>query len=332
MTGELRLLREDQLAPTFKKAMRRAGASVIAVPFWGKGAIATLGLVKGAELKVICNLDHPGCNPDVIAGLKKLRIRVKTHPRLHAKIYATQHLAIVGSSNVSTNGLTVEGSAAKGWIEANVASDESAFVEGVLKLFDQIWTDDSARNVTASDIKAAREARESLPPMLFDLPRGMSLFEAARKKPAAFFDVYVAAYSVGLGEGGKRLLKAVKSSAAPPRDGLSASDFRRAWGYQFEDIPEGAWLIDLSCKRAGHPKVHGCALATGVRLPVRNQEDEEYDLTIALRQVISVGGRKFRLLEREKESLRIGANRICKATGGGLLPLRDAISIMDSHR
>lgn len=332
MAGELRLLREDQLAPAFRKGLRRPGASVIAVPFWGKGAIAMLGLVKGADLKVICNLDHPGCNPDVIAGLKKLKIRVKTHPRLHAKIYATQHLAIVGSSNVSTNGLTAEGSAARGWIEANVASENPAFVEGVLELFDQIWTDDSARNVTASDIKAAREARESLPRMLFDLPQRISLFEAARKKPAAFSNVYVAAYSVGLGAGGRKVLKAVKSGAAPPRDGLSASDFSRAWGCQFEDIPEGAWLIDLSCKRVGHPKVHGCALATGIRLPVRSEEEEEIDLTIALRQVISVGGRKFRLLEREKESLRAAAKRICGATGGGLLPLREAISIMDRQR
>src|SRR4051812_16745180 len=100
-TGKLELLREHQLAPAFRKALKAAGEGVIAVPFWGKGAAKLLGLDSEGDVRVICNLDQPGCNPYVIEALRDLKIKVKTHPRLHAKIYATEALAIVGSSNAS---------------------------------------------------------------------------------------------------------------------------------------------------------------------------------------------------------------------------------------
>jgi PLD-like domain len=82
---------------------------MVAVPFWGRGGVQSLGLQRGSNVRIICNLDHPGCNPNVFEELCVLEIEVKTHRRLHAKICVTPTIAIVGSSNVSTNGLTVEG-------------------------------------------------------------------------------------------------------------------------------------------------------------------------------------------------------------------------------
>ena|ERR1700754_3027088 len=103
-----KLLREYSVAQEFKAAKKKAKNAFIAVPFWGKGAVKTLALRKGDPIRIVCNLDHPGCNPEVIEEIKyRLKIRVRTHPRLHAKIYGTEHSAIIGSSNVSTNGLTV---------------------------------------------------------------------------------------------------------------------------------------------------------------------------------------------------------------------------------
>jgi hypothetical protein len=329
---ELKLLREDKLAAVFRKAMSRGDNSIIAVPFWGRGAVATLGLTSGARLRVICNLDHPGCNPDVIAELRKLKIKVKTHPRLHAKIYATPDLAIVGSSNVSTNGLTVEGSGAKGWIEANVASTDPAFVKSVIDLFMEVWNDEASRMVSKGDIKAARDARKARPPMLYDLPRRASLFDSVRTKPDSFSNVFVAAYTTGLGVEGKRLLKEVRSGATQSRAGLSASDFRRAWGYQFESIPEGAWLVDLDCKDIDKPKVHGCAKATGLSLSVESEDEDENDLAIALQRMISIGGRSFPLLGSEKDKLCTDAKRILKAARGKLLPITDAVAIIDRRK
>lgn len=76
--------RESEIAPTFRKAARRASQIDIAVPFWGNGAIKALNLTKGQPVRIICNLDQPGCNPAVIAVIRDLGIKVKTHFRLHA--------------------------------------------------------------------------------------------------------------------------------------------------------------------------------------------------------------------------------------------------------
>lgn len=119
-----RLLHAYQVATSFIKARKTDPKAVVAVPFWGIGAVATLGLTTDDPIRILCNLGHPGCNPDVIEDIHNLDIEIRTHPRLHAKIYATERVAIVGSSNVSTNGLTVEGKESRGWIEANVYSDD----------------------------------------------------------------------------------------------------------------------------------------------------------------------------------------------------------------
>src|SRR4051812_817985 len=98
----LKLLREDQLGSSFCALSKQASEVVIAVPFWGEGAIKSLGLGTGQKVHVICNLSSNACNPNVIADLKKLKgVKVFTHPRLHAKIYATKDFCIIGSSNAS---------------------------------------------------------------------------------------------------------------------------------------------------------------------------------------------------------------------------------------
>jgi phosphatidylserine/phosphatidylglycerophosphate/cardiolipin synthase-like enzyme len=181
----LRLLREHEVAAKFRKERERANEAVVAVPFWGKGAASTLGFSQGIPVRVLCNLAQPGCNPDAIDEVRKLGIKVRSHARLHAKIYATGHVAIVGSSNVSTNGLTEEGAAARSWIEANVVSDDPTFVAGVLALFEKIWDDPETKPVRKSDIEAARKARLNWPAPIAALGK-KTLFAACRDHPDDF--------------------------------------------------------------------------------------------------------------------------------------------------
>lgn len=324
-----RLIREHEVAAAFKRARKKAANSVIAVPFWGKGAVSTLGLHEGPTTRIVCNLDSVACNPEVIDQIQKLHIEVRTHPRLHAKIYATESLAIVGSSNVSTNGLTVEGSASKGWIEANVASDDPDLVADVFALFETIWGDGETRKVRASDIKAARAAREAHPPIVGG-HGNKTLLAACRDRPDDFGTVYVAAYGEGLGKGGLRALSAVKKGAAAPEPGLTAADFRKAWGYQYDDIPPNSWLVDLNCRRADKARYVGCAQATGLRLKVKG----ETDLTIALPGMVrlSGSGSGMRVSAAEKASLVKNAARIIDKSKGGLVPLPDVVRIIDRSR
>lgn len=330
--AKLTLVREHQLASEFRKAVRKSPQGVVAVPFWGKGAVETLGLQAGSGVRVICNLNHPGCNPDVIEQLQRLKIKVRTHSRLHAKIYATPNVAIVGSSNASSNGLTEEGDSALGWIEANVLSSEIDFVTDVLHLFETIWNSDETRPVRPADIRKAREQRAKLPPIFFQIRDIKSLFDGVRNHPEAFASVYLAAYGQSLSKNGNRVLKKVRSGIEPPRPGLDISNFKKAWGYQFNDIPEDAWLVDLDCTKLDRPKVWGTARATGVTLSVDSEEGPETDLALAIPGPIIIGGRKFRLLPAEKKRLLASAGQILEFANNKLLPLSKVLKIAHAVR
>jgi hypothetical protein len=74
----LEMLREHQIGPRFRALMigaqkaKGAPIALIAVPFWGKGAIKILGLGRRENVRIICNLNSTACNPHVIENLKKL--------------------------------------------------------------------------------------------------------------------------------------------------------------------------------------------------------------------------------------------------------------------
>lgn len=322
----IELMRESQVAGKFKKLVASGTEAVIAVPFWGKGAATLLGLRKGMQLRVVCNLDHPGCNPDAIAEIRKLGIQVKTHPRLHAKIYATSAGAIVGSSNVSSNGLSVEGAAARGWIEANTFCDNAQFVSEVLKLFKEVlWESPDSRRVTAKDLEEARRRRTLLPPQSYSFLKSRTLLAAYREHPANFGSVYVAAYTENLSKVGLAKLRAVRDEAVGETKNSTAGDFKNAQGYEIEGIPEDAWLIDLNCKKLGKERVTGCFRATGLKI----ETGEDNELTIALRRTVTIGGSILPLAAEEKASLAAVGARLSRKSDTGLIPLADAVRLID---
>jgi hypothetical protein len=323
------LLRENEVAPRFRISMRQGGEALIAVPFWGKGAIALLGLNAGTRARIICNIDHPGCNPQEIEDIRKLKIKVWTHPRLHAKIYVTPTLAIVGSSNVSSNGLAVEGNAARGWLEANVAGTASSFVDDVPVLFQTIFDDPNTRPVRAPDIARAKARRATFPPSLYELPARQSLFDAARAAPEAFASVYVAAYRDSLDDEAKPKLKEAEGEAASQ---VGSGRFKKLWGYQFAKIPRDAWVIDLSCRNLDRPRVWGTARIFGEPIKVFRNRKRLNDLSLALRGPIWIGGRKYNMSANEKATLAKAAKAIYAVDTEGLLPLSDALRIIDRKR
>lgn len=333
MAGEIvELLREHELAPAFRKALKRAGSAVIAVPFWGKGAVKLLGLDAGHVVRVICNLDHPGCNPFVIEELRKHKVRVRTHRRLHAKLYATDAAAIVGSSNASTNGLTVEGKEAQGWVELNVASGEAGFVAGVLAEFECLWDSDETVQVRAVDIKRAKARRAKLPPFGALFEDDLGLFEAVRKMPAAFADVYLAVYDDDLSKNAKGALSGFQKNATGlPDSGFDTASIKNAWGYQLDRMPEPAWLIDVSCKGQA-PKYVGTARSLGIRIAVNDGDgDPENELVPALRGPIVVGGQSFRPDKAERALLERYAMALLKRSGGVPLPITKVVAFIDKR-
>ena len=120
----------------------------IAVAYWGKNAIEETGLQKRIErnpanVRVICDLMGGACNPSPIAKLRRLGTNVKTSDGMHAKVWVRGDSVIVGSANVSANGLGFDDKGVTiGNHEAAVLIHDGRFAESVNSWFDELWEND----------------------------------------------------------------------------------------------------------------------------------------------------------------------------------------------
>jgi hypothetical protein len=124
-------------------------------------------------------------------------------------------------------------------------------------------------------------------------------------------------------------MNSLTKAAAPPTAGLTAADFRKAWGYQLDQVaPEGSWLVDLDCMNPGKPKVHGCSKVTGLILPIGG---DECDLTISLKGVVRspINGRLLPISTKEKQILIQNAQLILACDQ--IVPLPKALEIIDKR-
>jgi hypothetical protein len=323
----LELLREHQLSQRFRKLKKTAPKFVVAVPFWGNGALTSLGINGKQKSRIICNLQSSACNPYVIEQLKKSKgVSVRSHPRLHAKIYATDKFAIIGSSNASTNGLAVEGQP-KSWIEANVISDDPNIVTGARALFQELWVSPETLNVTKTALTEAKKRWDARPKPQVPVT-ATSLLAACREQPDLFTSVYLAAYKEKLGPEGSQKLKDFKKSQRPFSSSLGEKDIKGAWGYQFEKMPEGVWLVDFDCTKDA-PKFNGYARVTSPRVAFEMNGDEEA-LVIAIRQSSinpASSLQSFKLSKSDREA--IIKNKELLLSKDGLIPLKKVVQIID---
>lgn len=100
------LLLEDKLSTAIRSLLSQDTRLRIAVAFIGDGASKSINK-KARDVKIICNLTMNGTNP---AEVKNMIERfgaenVKQIDNLHAKLYIGSDYAIVGSANMSANGL-----------------------------------------------------------------------------------------------------------------------------------------------------------------------------------------------------------------------------------
>ena len=123
-------------------------------------------------------------------------------------------------------------------------------------------------------------------------------------------------------------LAGVREGAEQPGKRLAATDFTKAWGYQFgEKLPVGSWIVDLSCI-VKTLRVVGCSKVSGLYLPV----DGECELMITLRGVIEspIDKRKLPITRQEK----LGLKKIAPAllNRDKFVFLSDALKIMKAKQ
>lgn len=134
----------------FRSLIESSGDLSIAVAFWGEGAQTLIAKAwNGRFLRIICNLGSGGTNPQVIRELielakKKPGIRILTLDNLHAKVAISETTAIVGSANLSVNGLGFEGVECAGWHEAGMLVHEQSQLTQMREWFERLWQQGAA--------------------------------------------------------------------------------------------------------------------------------------------------------------------------------------------
>lgn len=125
-----------------EKIIQESNSIDIAVAFWGKGA-EKLFANKNTPTRILCNLISGATNPTTIENLsnkKKYKsIHIKHLDDLHAKVLVGDKSAIVGSANISTNGLNIEEGEFDGWQEAGFSTHDAVELEKMRQWFEQQW-------------------------------------------------------------------------------------------------------------------------------------------------------------------------------------------------
>jgi HKD family nuclease len=227
----------------------------IAVAFWGRGAIDFLGLNRdGLKAQILCNLDSGACNPDEIRTLMKLPgIKLRSHPKLHAKVYWTPRQAVVGSSNASTNGLASEYQTNEPWKEANINVSDKKTLEKIDNWFDEVlWNDPKVYDVDDKSIERAEhlwKRRQEMAPTgerLYD-----NIYEAFKHSPehSVWDHVKVAYWKQDLDDDAMESLNNIKRELGLNENVSAYSDWN-------DDIHKKDLIIDFD-NSTGKPRFTG---------------------------------------------------------------------------
>lgn len=151
------LIHGKQYLSTLREQIGEATVASIAVAFWGRGAESVFKEWRGDTLRIICNLALGGTNPKAVKEIMAIQnVEVRHCDELHAKVILTDNALIVGSANISSNGLGLEDDEAAKFHEAGVLTKDIAMRKEGQHWFDALWTE--AQAISESDLRKAADA------------------------------------------------------------------------------------------------------------------------------------------------------------------------------
>lgn len=235
------------------------GELLLAVAFWGRGAESIVLTRRQKTSRLICNLRSGATNPETIAALCKAEegVAVRQHDRLHAKVILTPTVALVGSANLSSNGLNLEADETDGWEEAGVIVHDPWQLKSIRQWFDSLWHD--AREITEEDLKEATS--------LWRSRRGKRISSCQRDKKKGFTwlslseselldrPVFLVIYNEYLSDDAKEAYRNKQQELTGQRVPKSVK-----LPPMYEDwpkLPQNAYLIDIYYGPRGAIKCHG---------------------------------------------------------------------------
>ena len=251
------------------KGLIEGGENVsLAVAFWGNGAQDLIDKSwTGKSLRILCNLGSGGTNPKVIRDLINLKstrqgLEVLTLDDLHAKVGVAESKAIVGSANLSVNGLGFEAVECAGWQEAGTLVGDPTQIFEIQEWFEALW----ARGEKITDVRLA-EAEAAWLRNRRGRPNAATRFVEAPVASLKNRGIHVAIFQIpateqAKREAGKARIEALSSDAPEVRN--AKLDYFENWPDECEEaLPIGYPILSV---RYG-PTKRLSGLSPWIRLP-----------------------------------------------------------------
>lgn len=251
----------------------------VAVAFWGHGAQKLIHPVTKKPIRIICNLKTGGTNPRVIESFLALsrevgsQVQIRQCDVLHAKVVIGKTQAVIGSANISANGLGLEDEDSAHWLEAGMHILERSELDKMQAWFDSLWSSDHVRAIEDSDIQAAQIAwkrnRQPPTPDTASTPKFFSFtdFTASSLRRA---NAYALLYRQNLSPAAQATLKTIQDQSIAPQHVVQTSI--RLWGYEnWPDFPSDtrAEYVDIRWGLRNGIRVFGACRFLGQQAEVQ---------------------------------------------------------------
>jgi len=151
------LSESSDIRQAINNLIRSADHVDIAVAFWGSKSLERIGYEasNGNKLRIIGNLGSGGTNPHEFRRVWESvgPERVRQLNDLHAKVLVSDACLIVGSANISANGLGLEDVELSGWREACLLTREPRMIDAAKRWFAAQW--EASSSIETADFSAA---------------------------------------------------------------------------------------------------------------------------------------------------------------------------------
>ena len=300
----------------------------VAVAFFGLDSIELFRKSKDKKIRVICNLESGACNPYLIEKIHKHKnVIIKTNPKLHAKTLIQKNSAIIGSANISSNGLSLEDNELSGWLETGVLTTSKSIISESKSWFNETWG--SSVTVKTTDIEKYkalwRERRNSR----ISKNSSLSIIEASRTNSSTFKDrkIYFAVYRDD--NPSDEAYEAFESAKAVHSNLSEHLDFYEEWS----DLPEDSYLISiyvgprLGARVDGINKTHHRKLIE----EFSNSSGETGEIILCFKEENILG---HKLTMKDKKFIKDNIKKLINSefadeSDGFLVPLSEGIAILE---
>ncbi|MCY4094834.1 MAG: phospholipase D family protein [Gammaproteobacteria bacterium] len=161
-----RFICHREYGETVREIMSGGSDLNIAVSYWSEGILKELSIDEltmnrdSSTVRIICDLENEACHYEPIEKLIESRIQVKSFPSLHAKVWSTAELAILGSANASRAALhfsTVDSGSRN--VEAGVRITQPQILQSLNTWFEDLWKSEECVKVTYFDVQQEKRKK-----------------------------------------------------------------------------------------------------------------------------------------------------------------------------